>query len=117
MKQAPMPTDDDLEAALRQEYGGTATTDALIDVVMPLLRARTPASETKAPVWVSPTDRNPDLDGRLWVILVERREQGKRTGFIPMFEYYHFIDGWATDDTVLFWLDSPLHPLPSVTSE
>jgi hypothetical protein len=39
-KSAPMPTDDDVEAALRHEYGGTPTTDALIDVVMPMIRAR-----------------------------------------------------------------------------
>lgn len=38
-KMAPPPTLDDLETALRQEYGGTPTTDALIDVVMPMLRA------------------------------------------------------------------------------
>jgi hypothetical protein len=31
---APMPTTDDLEAALRSEYGGTATSDALIGLWM-----------------------------------------------------------------------------------
>jgi hypothetical protein len=33
-KAAPMPTTDDYEAALRQEYGGTATADTLIDLWM-----------------------------------------------------------------------------------
>lgn len=78
------------------------------------LRSETAAT---APKWVSPTNRQPDVDGRLWAVLTERRENGKRTGFVPTFEYYHFINGWATDDTILFWLDSPLHPLPSVRTE
>jgi hypothetical protein len=73
--------------------------------------------ETRAPVWVSPTDRQPDVDGRLWAILTERREYGKLTGYVPLFEYYHFDNGWATDDRILFWLDSPLHPLPQVPHE
>lgn len=83
------------------------------------LKEQLAPSETAStqPKWVSPTDRQPDLDGRLWVILTERRENGKRVGFVPAFEYYHFMDGWATDETILFWLDSPLHPLPSVTRE
>lgn len=34
MKQAPMPTTDDYEAALRSEYGGTPTSDALIEMWM-----------------------------------------------------------------------------------
>ena len=37
-KSAPMPTADDFEAALRSEYGGTPDTDALLDVVLPMLR-------------------------------------------------------------------------------
>jgi hypothetical protein len=64
--------------------------------------------------WVPTTERHPDKDGRLWAILVERREDGKHTGYIPLYEYYHFIDGWATDDHVTHWLDADLHPLPGI---
>jgi hypothetical protein len=44
-KSAPMPTDDELEAALRSEYGGTPSTDALLDVVLPMLRPSVSAIE------------------------------------------------------------------------
>ena len=66
--------------------------------------------------WVSVKDRLPDEDGRLWAILIDE-SIGGHVPLTPAYEYYHFHEGWATDEEVLYWLDYRLPPLPSLPGE
>lgn len=67
--------------------------------------------------WVSVKDRLPDEDGKLWAILTPERRNGVVTGYERLYEYYHFHEGWATDEEVTHWLDYRLPPLPSPPGE
>ena len=106
---------------LDAEFGGTALERREILIMSRAFAAgqSLPKSSVSAITarWVPCSERQPDKDGRLWAILTERREQGKHTGYIPLFEYYNFIDGWATDDHVTHWLDADLHPLPRAVAD
>jgi hypothetical protein len=63
--------------------------------------------------WISVSERLPDEDGRLWAVLSDTVNLGIVTGYYPLCEYYHFNDGWATDERITHWLDVKLPPLPA----
>lgn len=65
-----------------------------------------PASATSPSNWV-PVSKNPDLDGLLWPIAVKLHAEG-RVLYKADFEYYHFDNGWATDEEVVAWLPVPV---------
>jgi uncharacterized protein DUF551 len=65
--------------------------------------------------WISVEERLPDEDGRLWAILTDKMSNGKVIGYYPLYEYYHFDNGWATDDRVTHWLDVKLPTLPAIS--
>lgn len=73
-----------------------------------LLEAAVPAS----PGWVACSERLPEKDGRLWAILVDETIGG-HGALTPLYEFYHFDNGWATDDKVTHWLDYELPSLPA----
>jgi hypothetical protein len=80
-----------------------ARIDSLCDLALSALDAQ----------WVSVNDRLPDEDGRLWIALAEKVTNGKVVGYYPIHEFYHFHEGWATDETIVYWLNIALPPLPA----
>lgn len=74
----------------------------------------TTRSESKecAPRWVPCIERTPEQDHYLWAVLTESVRDGRVTGYIPTFEYYHHLEGWATDEKITHWLDLLLPKLP-----
>ncbi len=58
--------------------------------------------------WLPPSI-NPDVDGRLWPIaFVPLNDRTRRPEMA--FEYYHFDNGWATDDRIVAWWNQPVAP-------
>lgn len=120
-------TDDELRALFTDSFvtnDGTQITglfnrpfvqEALLNALRRVASSLAPEGMRTA--WVPASERLPDKDGRLWAILTESRSNGKPGPWIPGFEYYHFIDGWATDQYVRYWLDAELHPLPKMWSD
>ena len=67
---------------------------------------RSAVSETAPRGAWRPISENPDIDGRLWPIVVVR------DGKVAMdFEYYHFDNGWASDEEILNWWNQPIIPV------
>ena len=63
--------------------------------------------------WISVSERLPEENGRLWAVLTDTVNLGAGTGYYPIYEYYHFDNGWATDERITYWLDVILPPLPA----
>lgn len=66
--------------------------------------------------WIPCSERTPDVDGRLWAVLSDTVNCGNVTGYYPLYEYYHFDNGWATDERITHWLEVKLPAMPSIPS-
>lgn len=77
--------------------------------IVSAIERMTPRSTTGA--WI-PHHTNPERDGCLWPIAV-RADGG---GFHMKFEYYHFTDGWATDEDIAAWWNQPIAPIARALS-
>lgn len=76
---------------------------ALVDAIVAALRAQS----ENARGWIACEKRLPDTDGALCLVYLPDRDGGKLRAD---FEYYHFIDGWATDERVTHWMPLPKEP-------
>lgn len=77
------------------------------------LSARVPS--TIGGAWVKCSERQPDDDGQVWFIFERTPEDELGVSA----EYYHFLEGWATDSEVIMWWSERMvpPPMPSVTSD
>jgi len=56
--------------------------------------------------WIPVSERLPDVDGIRWMIWVI---DNYRMPYLAS-EYYHFHEGWATDEEVTHWMSLPAPP-------
>jgi hypothetical protein len=72
------------------------------------LPAREPVTE-----WIPVSERLPDRDHNLWLVVVTNKHGYGRVTV----EFYHFHEGWATDENVTHWMPIPEPPLKEERGE